>query len=76
MTRLNSIEKFIKRLLGETDLEAILHRLDRLTPDEARATAAQSLEAIYSLVQKMRVIMDGELALPEPPPAYPEQCCS
>ena len=49
----------------------ILHRLDRLTTDEARAVAVQSLEAIYSLVQKMRVIMDGKLALLELSPAYP-----
>ena len=40
------IVKFVKKLLGENDVEAILQRLDRLTLDEARTTAAQSLEAI------------------------------
>ena len=49
----------MKKLLGEKDVEAILQRLDRLTLDEARTTAAQSLEAIYGLVQNMRVLMDG-----------------
>ena len=53
----------MKKLLGEKDVEAILQRLDRLTLDEARTTTAQSLEAIYSLVQNMRMLMDGEQIL-------------
>jgi hypothetical protein len=55
--------KFLKKLLGENDVEAILQRLDRLTLDEARTTAAQSLEAIYGLVQNMRIVIDGEQVL-------------
>ena len=54
--------KFVKKLFGENKIEAILQRLDRLTLDEARATAAQSLEAVYGLVQSMRVVVDGEQA--------------
>jgi hypothetical protein len=50
----------VKKLLGEKDVEATLQRLDRLTLDEARMTAAQSLESIYGLVQNMRILMDGE----------------
>ena len=42
------------------DVELILQRLDRLTQDEARATAAQVLEVIHGLVQGMKVIMCGE----------------
>ena len=53
----------MKKLLGEKDVEAILQRLDRLTLDEARTTAAQSLEAIYGLVQNMRMVLDGEQVL-------------
>ena len=53
----------MKKLLGEKDVEAILQRLDRLTLDEARTTTAQSLEAIYSLVQNMRMVMYGEQIL-------------
>ena len=53
----------MKKLLGENDVEAILQRLDRLTLDEARTTAAQSLETIYGLVQDMRMVMDGEQVL-------------
>jgi hypothetical protein len=53
----------VKKLLGEKDVEATLQKLDRLTLDEARTTAAQSLEAIYGLVQNMRMVMDGEQVL-------------
>ena len=52
--------KFVKRGFGGKDVEAILQRLDRLTQDEARTTAAQSLEVVYGLVQNMSVVMDGE----------------
>ena len=53
----------MKKLLGEKDVEATLQKLDRLTLDEARTTAAQSLDAIYGLVQNMRMVMDGEQVL-------------
>ena len=38
----------------------MIQRLDRLTLDEARITAAQTLEVVYGLVQNVRVVMDGE----------------
>ena len=59
LTERNAV-KFVKRGLGGKDVEAILQRLNRLTEDEARTTAAQSLEVIYGLVQNMSVVMDGE----------------
>jgi hypothetical protein len=52
-------EKLVKKLLGENEVEAVLQRLDRLTQDEARMTAAQTLEVVYGLVQNMKVVMDG-----------------
>ena len=52
--------KLVKKLLGENDVEAVLQRLDRLTLDEARTTAAQTLEVVYGLVQNMRAVIDGE----------------
>jgi hypothetical protein len=52
--------KLVKKLLGENDVEAVLQRLDRLTADEARTTAAQTLEVVYGLIQNMRVVIDGE----------------
>ena len=48
------------KLRGEKDIEATIQRLDRLTLDEGRATAAQTLEVVYGLVQHRRAIMDGE----------------
>ena len=55
-----NVEKLVKKLLGENEVEAITQRLDRLTQDEARITAAQTLEVVYGLFQNMRVVMDGE----------------
>ena len=55
------VEKFAKKFFGgEKDVEAVLQRLDRLTQEEARITAAQTLEVVYSLVLNMRVVLDGE----------------
>ena len=48
------------KLRGEKDIEATIQRLDRLTLDEGRATAAQTLEVVCGLVQQKRAIMDGE----------------
>jgi hypothetical protein len=55
-----SAEKFVKKLFGENEVGAVLQRLDRLTQDEARTTAAQTLEVVYGLVQNMRVVIDGK----------------
>ena len=52
-------EKFAKKLLGESEIEAVLQRLDRLTLDEARMTGAQTLQIIHGLVNNMKVVMDG-----------------
>jgi len=38
----------------------VLDRLDRLTQDEARTTAAHMLAIVHGLVQNMRQYMDGE----------------
>ena len=52
-------EKLVKKLLGENEVEAVLQRLDRLTQDEARTTAVQTLEVVYGLVHNMKVVIDG-----------------
>jgi hypothetical protein len=48
------------KLRGERDIEAAIQRLDRLTEDEGRATAAQTLEVVYGLVKHRKAIMVGE----------------
>jgi hypothetical protein len=52
----------VKNVRGENDFAAALRRLDRLTSDEGRATAAQTLEVVYGLVRQ-GVVLDGEKAL-------------
>ena len=56
-------EKFAKKLLGETEIEAVLQRLDRLTQDEARITVAQTLGVVHGLVGNVRIIMEGAQCL-------------
>jgi hypothetical protein len=46
--------------LREKYAEAALQRLDRLTQDEARITAAQTLEVVHGLSQITKKVMDGE----------------
>ena len=58
--------KLVKNLQGKNDVEAALQRLDRLTLDEVRATTAQTLEVVCSLVPHERADMDGEKTLPVP----------
>ena len=52
-------EKSVKKLFGENEVEAVLQRLDRLTQDEARMMAAQTLEVVYGHFRNMRVVTDG-----------------
>jgi hypothetical protein len=55
-----AVEKFAKKLLGESEVEAVLQRLDRLTQDEARMTVAQTLGVVHGLVGNVRVVMEGK----------------
>jgi hypothetical protein len=54
-----STETFTKKLLRESEIEAVLQRLDRLTQDEARMTVAQTLGVIHGLVGTIKVVMEG-----------------
>ena len=54
-----SVEKFAKKLFGESEVEAVLQRLDRLTQDEARITVAETLSVVHGLVNNTRVVMEG-----------------
>ncbi len=62
-------EQFAKKLLGDSEIESIMRRLDRLNQDEARMMDAHILEVVYGLMNNMKVVMDGEwspLVGPEP----------
>ena len=50
----------MKKILGERDINAVLQRLDRLTRDGARTAATETLKVVHSLIQGIRVVMDGE----------------
>jgi hypothetical protein len=50
---------FAKKLLGDSEIVAVLRRLDRLTQDEARTTGAQTLSVVHGLVSNMIVVMEG-----------------
>jgi hypothetical protein len=52
-------EKFAKKLLGDSEIEAAVQRLDRLTQDEARMTVAQTLSVVHGLVGNVKIIMEG-----------------
>jgi hypothetical protein len=52
-------EKFTKKLLGESEIETVLQRLDRLTQDEARMTVVQTLGVVHGLMGNMKVVMEG-----------------
>jgi hypothetical protein len=56
-------EKLAKKLLGESEIEAVLQRLDRLTQEEARVTAANTLQVVHGLFNNLKEVMDGAPAL-------------
>jgi len=56
-----STEKFAKRLLGESDVEAILRRLDRLTQEEAQMTGVHTLEVVHGMFDNLKLVMNGEI---------------
>jgi hypothetical protein len=52
-------EKFTRKLLGESEIENVLQRLDRLTQDEARMTVTQTLSVVHGLVGSIKLVMEG-----------------
>jgi hypothetical protein len=46
--------KYVKRLVGRTDIEDALGRLDQLTQDEVRMAAAQGLKATHEVDDKVQ----------------------
>jgi len=46
-----SAEKYMKRLIGRTDVEDALKRLDKLTDEEARMATAQVLRVTHTVAE-------------------------
>ena len=49
-------EKFARRLIGRTEVEDALKKLDRLTQEEVRMTTAQNLKATHTVVGTVTAI--------------------
>ena len=56
-------EKYLKKLIGKTDVEDALKRLDRLTQEEARMAAAQLLKATNMIDHGVREVVDNVLVV-------------
>ena len=48
------LEKYGKRLIGKTDMEDALKKLDMLTQDEARMAIAENLRATHAVDERVR----------------------
>ena len=46
-------EKYLKKLVGKTDIEDALKRLDKLANEEVRMVTAQVLEATHTVDNKV-----------------------
>jgi hypothetical protein len=51
-------EKFAKRLIGRTEMEDALKRLDKLTQEEVRMAIAQNLKVTHTVVDTVAAIDD------------------
>ena len=47
------LEKYMKKLIGKTEIEDALKRLDKLTQDEARMATAQVLKVTHTVDDKL-----------------------
>ena len=53
-------EQFTKKLLGDSEIEKIMRRLERLTQDETHMTEIHILEVVHGLMNNMKVVIEGE----------------
>ena len=56
MSTYDCLGKYVKKLVGRTDIEDALGRLERLTQDEVRMAAAQGLKATHEVDEKVQAI--------------------
>jgi hypothetical protein len=57
------IEKYGKKLIGRTDIEDALKRLDKLTYEEARMATAENLKAMHAVGESVRGVTDRVVAI-------------
>ena len=58
-----SSEKYLKKLIGQVDLEDALRRLDRLTQEETQMGTLQNLEAVLAICDGVNRIEKMEVKL-------------
>jgi hypothetical protein len=57
------LEKYAKKLIGRTDIEDALKRLDKLTHEEAWMGIAQNLKATQTVGECVRGVVDRVVAI-------------
>jgi hypothetical protein len=55
--------KYVTKLIGRTDLEDALSKLDKLTQEEARMAAAEALKVMHTADERVRGVADKVLAI-------------
>ena len=53
------LEKYAKKLVGRTEMEDALRKLDKLTQEEARMVAAQNLKATHAVDERVKGVVDA-----------------
>jgi hypothetical protein len=56
-------EKYGKKLIGKTDMEDALKRLDKLTQEEALMAVAQNLKATNTVDERVRGVANTVVAI-------------
>ena len=56
-------ERYVKKLIGRTEMEDALKRLDKLTQEEARMAAAQNLKATHTVDERVQGVADTVSAI-------------
>ena len=51
-------EKYLKKLIGRTDIEDGLKRLDKLTQEESRMAAAEKLKVTHTVDDRVKGVVD------------------
>ena len=56
-------EKYVKTLIGKTEMEDALKRLDKLTQEEARMAAAQNLKATHTVDERVKGVANAVVTI-------------
>jgi hypothetical protein len=51
-------EKYLRKLIGRTEIEDALKRLDKLTQEEARMATAQVLKVTHNVDDRVKAVDD------------------